>query len=515
MQHRKGFLVYYLMTYMKRVLIAFFLCFSTVSLLADSEVKESDSTYTIDPDDLVLAAIDSAIAQWRLETLNDPYLYTNYYEVDSLNENQTSPIVLNDSLFSARLAVLNQSSPVDLVYNEKVRAFINLYLNKKRTLSASVLGLAPRYYPLFEEILDLYDLPLELKHLAVVESALNPSARSWVGAKGLWQFMYATGKMYGLQVNSYYDERMNPYLATDAACRYMRDLYKLYDDWSLVLAAYNSGPGNVNRAIRRSGGQKDYWKIRPYLPRETRGYVPAFIAVNYLMNYAQEHEINPQMPALASLQVDTVHLKKAMSFSQLSRYIDISADTLALLNPQYKLKFIPESKKVKELCLPLKHLGLFLTNEGAIYADMRRIEIRDSIKGATSEESIPEVLVHHVRSGEFLGYIANKYNCSVRDLMSWNNLRTSRINPGDRLKVFSRSTAHATPKQASDSLPKPKEPLKEDGKYQFHTIRSGDTLWDIAKKYNDTSVSELKRLNSHLNFKRLKPGMQLRVKEIS
>ena len=498
---------------MKRIFFALIFCFTTVSLSADSETKESDSSYTIAPDDRVLAAIDSAIAHWRLEAVNADFSYAT---ADTQTIGQAIPIPLNDSLFNVRLEELNQSSPIELVYNDKVKAFINLYLNKKRTLSTSVLGLAPRYYPIFEEILDQYDLPLELKHLAIVESALNPSARSWVGAKGLWQFMYATGKMYGLKVTSYYDERMNPYLATDAACRYMRDLYKLYDDWSLVLAAYNSGPGNVNRAIRRSGGQKDYWKIRPYLPRETRGYVPAFIAVNYLMNFAGDHGLYPQAPVLASMQVDTVHLKKAMSFSQLNRYIDISADTLALLNPQYKLKFIPESKEVKELCLPMQHLGVFLTNEQAIYADMRRIEIQDSINGVRSEERVPDVIVHRVRSGEFLGYIANKYRCSVRDLMSWNNLRSSRINPGDRLKIFTRNSATVQANKTTKSEPqKTKIATKKSGKFQFYTVRSGDTLWDIAKKYNDTSVSELKRLNSHLNFKRLKPGMQLKVKEIS
>src|SRR5690606_35823122 len=267
------------------------------------------------------------------DALDSTFLLANQIPADS-----TLP--LYDSILEARLKTINDATPIEMEYNQYVKAFINLYVNKKRDLSSIVLGIAPRYFPMFEEVLDRYNMPLELKYLAIVESALNPSAQSWVGAKGLWQFMYRTGKMYDLQVTSFYDERMDPYKSTVAACNYMMDLYKMYDDWNLVLAAYNSGPGNVNRAIRRSGGFKDYWKIRPFLPRETRGYVPAFIAVNYMMNYAEEHHIYPKMAPLTNTLVDTVHIKRSMSFTQISNYIDISEELLAELNPMYKLKFI-------------------------------------------------------------------------------------------------------------------------------------------------------------------------------
>ena len=417
---------------------------------------------------------------------------------------------MNDSLLNERLQVLNNETPFDLQYNEYSKAFINLYINKRRELSSSVLGLAPLYFPMIEETLDKFEMPLELKYLAVVESALSPSARSRVGAQGLWQFMYRTGKMYDLNVTSYTDDRMNPYKATVAACRYMKDLYELYGDWNLVLAAYNSGPGNVNKAIRRSGGYKDYWKIRPFLPRETRGYVPAFIAVNYMMRYAEEHDLYALNTQLFDYKVDTVEIKRGISFDQLANYINVSEEELAFFNPMYKLNYIPESESGNTLCLPVSKIGLYLSNEQGIYADLRRKEREDSIAGKEQEELIPEFLVHRVRSGEFLGYIANKYRVSVRDLMVWNNLRSTRLNPGDRLTVYTKGNA---PQREVASKSEPT--LKNNGNYKVHIVRSGDTLWDIAKKYDNTSVNDLKRLNSNLNFKRLKPGMKVKVKSIS
>lgn len=491
------------------ILISFY---SHSSKPLDSETEKKDTTYQISADDQILRTIDSALATWSFQLNRFAYDTTLapkvYVKRDSLYN-------LEDSVLIKKLSFLNAQTPLQLDYNQYVKAFINLYVNKRPEVSSKVLGLAPYYFPLFEETLDRYNMPLELKYLAVVESALNPSARSWVGAQGLWQFMYATGKMYGLKVTSYYDDRMDPYKATDAACRYMSDLYKMYGDWHLVLAAYNSGPGNVNRAIRRSGGHKDYWKIRPFLPRETRGYVPAFIAVNYVLNHAEDHGILPTAPANFSFKNDTIQVKRSLSFKQLAHYLKMDENLIKKLNPQYKLGFVPTSKEGNTLCLPIDYLGLFLTNEQAIYADLRRIEVADSLAGKEKESLMPEMFVHRVRSGEFLGYIANKYNCSVRDLMAWNNLRSTRLNPGDRLKVYSKQAASSIAKSTpSNSSIKKETPKVSNGKYQFHTVKSGDTLWDIAKMYNNTTVNELKRLNSHLNFKRLKPGMQLKVKEI-
>lgn len=484
-------------------LIALFFSFS---IFANTHVaKETDSIeFHISPDDAVLSMIDSLM-------MDKYYNCFKYCEGSDDTTLLGSFQELSDSLLAVRLKVLDEATPFDLNYNQYTKAFINLYVNKRRRLSSSVLGLAPLYFPMIEEVFDRYEIPLELKYLAVVESALNPSARSRVGAQGLWQFMYPTGKMYGLQVTSYVDDRMDPYKATVAAARYMKDLYKMYGDWNLVLAAYNSGPGNVNKAIRRSGGHKDYWKIREFLPRETRGYVPAFIAVNYLMSYANDHDIYASNTLLFDVAVDTIETNSSFSFKQLADYLKLSEEEIAFYNPMYKLDYIPKAeKRTHTLCLPADRIGLFLTNENTIYADLRRKEIADSIAGKEKQiEHQPEMIVHRVRSGEFLGYIAEKHGVTVRQLMAWNNLRSSRLNPGDKLTIYTNGRS-APVKTQVQSAPAP----VKSGNYQVHIVKSGDTLWDIAKKYEGTTVNDLKRLNSDLNFKRLKPGMKVKVKSI-
>lgn len=470
--------------------------------------NEKDSTFQLESDDPILVMGDSLLKIKYFESIGLS-LEREYSELDSIGNTP-------DSILEARLKSLDNKTPIPLDFNPYVKAFIDLYAIKRKELVSNVLGLSPRYYPMFEEELIKRNMPLELKHLAVVESALSPVARSRVGAQGLWQFMYRTGKMYGLNVDSYEDQRMDPYKATVAACEYMLDLYAIYGDWHLVLAAYNSGPGNVNKAIRRSGGKKTYWEIRRYLPRETRGYVPAFIAVNYVMNYYQEHGIIPSMLNEFVYNTDTIMIGRSLSFGQISSYIDIPVDQVKFLNPQYRLDYINVTDEAKSLCLPTNKAGLFLANEELIFADIRRKEIADSIAGKEKEELIPPSIEHVVRSGEFLGSIANKYHCTVRDIMQWNNKRSTRINPGERLTIFTKegqnTRAQTTVKVNKEESLTEKE--ESSGKYQIHIVRSGDTLWDIAKEYNNTSVNELKRLNSNLNFKRLKPGMQVKVKEI-
>lgn len=249
--------------------------------------------------------------------------------------------VYDDYTYQARLAKLDALSPFDLVYNEHVKGFIQLYTVRKRESVQRMMGMAQLYYPMFEEVLDRYNIPLELKHLAVIESALIPYARSKAGAVGLWQFMYPTGKMYGLNVTSYIDERCNPYKATVAAAEYLKMLYTMFGDWQMVLAAYNAGPGTISKAIRRSGGKKTYWEIRPFLPLETQGYVPAFIAANYVMTYGAEHNLYPALPRRTYFEVDTVVVKEQMSFTQLSQALTISEEELLYFNPQYRKNVVP------------------------------------------------------------------------------------------------------------------------------------------------------------------------------
>lgn len=412
----------------------FFLLLTLVSLAQEKNTKTAP--FVVAPDDPVLAMIDSISASGYFESLgfndNVRELNTNNYAADSVP-------VFDSATYAARFNKLNANSPFSIVYNNHITGFINLYTKRRKHLTEKVLGLAPIYFPIFEEMLDKYDLPLELKYLAIVESALNPKAKSRVGATGLWQFMYATGKMYGLEVTSYYDERSDVYKSTDAACRYLKKLYSMYHDWDLALAAYNSGPGNVNKAIRRSGGKKTFWEIRMYLPRETRSYVPAFIAVNYVMNYASEHNIYPVKPDISCFKVDTIGVTDHLSFAQISESLDIPIEYIEFLNPTYKQNFIPFSGEPQTLCLPVEKVGDFLMNEKAIYEHKTAQDIKDSIAVHYNKPVAPKkgtAIVYRVRSGDVLGTIAQRHHCKVSQLKAWNNLYSDRLQIGQKLYIY-------------------------------------------------------------------------------
>lgn len=472
-----------------------------------------------------------------------------------------------DSVYAKRIARLNLETPFELIYNKQVKAFIHLYADKRRSLTEKVLGLAGIYFPMFEQVLDKYNMPLELKYLAVVESALNPAAGSNKGAKGLWQFMYGTGKVYGLKVTSLVDDRYDPYKATVAACEHLQDLYGIYGDWSLALAAYNSGAGNVNRAIRRAGGTRNYWAIWPFLPRETRGYVPAFIAVNYVMHYAREHNLKPLRPGIFFYDIDTVSVHDVLAFDQLHEMLGIPIDELKFLNPQFKKGIIPATNgKTYMLRIPRQFTDEFLNNEKALYAfktkkGLAHDKLLAAIKKAGNRE------VHIVRSGENLGLIAKRYHVYINQLKRWNRLRSSRIYPGQKLIVFGAGshqfyqktnvpisrqhtkTVHAvrsgenlgiiakrykctvTDLREWNNLKRSRiypgqklfvyKPAKKanvtikSGKYLFHVVKPGDTLWDIAKEYDGVTVEQIKRLNNIRNTHRLRPGQKIKIAVVS
>ena len=339
----------------------------------------------------------------------------------------------DDATYEARLNKLDAESPFDLVYNSAVKSYIEMYAMRKRELLARVLGMAQLYFPMIEQQLDKYGIPLEMKYLAIIESALNPKIRSRAGATGLWQFMYTTGKMYDLKVTSYIDERSDPYKSTVAACQYLKFLYEMFGDWQMVLAAYNSGPGSVNKAIRRSGGKKTYWEIRPYLPLETQGYVPAFIAVNYVMRHTAEHNLFSNIPKKTFFEVDTVKIKQQVSFEQLAGVLNMTVDELEFLNPTYKKGIIPYNPTEPfTLCLPESKVGNFVTNEQAIYNYLKKDK-----PNSQDVMAIQEVKqIHTVRKGEHLNTIANRYKCTIYDIKVWNNLKTNYIKPGQQLVVF-------------------------------------------------------------------------------
>ncbi len=410
--------------------------------------------------------------------------------------------VYSDSVHFERMAHLNRHTPIELTYNWQVKEFIDLYGVRRRNLTSRVLGLSDLYFPLFEEHLDRLGLPLELKYLAIVESALIPTARSRAGATGLWQFMYGTGKMYNLQVTSLVDDRCDPYKSTVAAAEHLRDLYNIYNDWLLALAAYNSGPGNVNRAIRRSGGKTSFWEISPFLPRETRGYVPAFIAVTYIMSHPEEHNLYPVKPEFLYYEIDTVAIKDVLSFDQLADILKIPVDQLKFLNPSFRQGIIPASAEKKYfLRLPQQYIGDFIEKEKDLYSyTAERSQQREQLLAQVKQ--MKEQQYHRVRKGETLGSIARIYHCSVNDLKRWNNLKSTSLAIGQRLMVQA-GPGYKPPVATKANISSKPSPTG------VHVVKSGETLGEIAALYK-ISVAELKKLNN-LNTDFLQVNQKLKV----
>jgi len=420
----------------------------------------------------------------------------------------------DDYTYQARLAKLDAVSPFDLIYNAHVKGFIDLYTVRKRESVSRMMGVAQLYYPMFEEVLDKYNIPLELKHLAVIESALIPYARSRAGAMGLWQFMYPTGKMYGLNVTSYIDERCDPYKATVAAAEYLKSLYTMFGDWQMVLAAYNAGPGTISKAIRRSGGKKTYWEIRPFLPLETQGYVPAFIAANYVMSHGAEHNIYAAVPRKTYFEVDTVVMKEQLSFDQLSQALDITTEEILYFNPQYRKNIVPAGGNT--ICLPKNKIGFFLNHEQEIYAAIQAQQKESDVIVAEVKRT------HTVKAGEKLSTIARKYGVTVAELKTWNYVGRKGLRPGKKLIVYVREQK-AAPKRIETNEPTlvATAGAENDSKllaenttvkteFIFHKVKKGESLFGIAKKY-DVNFKDIKELNN-LKSNNLMFGQLLKIK---
>lgn len=336
---------------------------------------------------------------------------------------------VSDSVYLDRLKRI--PAIIEMPYNEVVREFINMYATRLRQKVAFMLSANNFYMPIFEEALDLYNLPLELKYLPVVESALNPIASSSQGAVGLWQFMLNTGKIYGLKVTSLVDERRDPVKSTYAAARYLKDLYDIYHDWNLVLAAYNCGPGTINKAIRRADGEKDFWALYNYLPKQTRGYVPAFIAANYIMTYYCEHNISPMEMKMPE-GTDTIHISRPLHLQQVSAVCDISLDELRALNPEFKKDIIPGNEHPYALRLPSKMISSFIDLEDSIYNYKPNTYLT---RRNTVDIPAPKAVYHRIRNGETLGGIARKYGVSVSQLRKLNGIRGSNIRAGKSIRI--------------------------------------------------------------------------------
>lgn len=422
--------------------------------------------------------------------------------------NKGENVIFSDSVYMQRL--YNLPTVMELSYNSVVRSYIDMYTKKRRELVSYMLSLGEYYYPMFEEALDRYDLPLELKYLPVIESALNPIAVSQMGATGLWQFMLQTGKLYKLEVNSLVDERRDPYKSTEAAARYLNDLYQIYGDWNLVIAAYNCGPGNVNKAIARSGGKRDYWDIYYNLPRETRGYVPAFIAANYVMNYHDDHRICAQKSSNDLIAVDTVHVTNEVHFKQISAVLNIPIEEIRRYNPQFKRDIIPGNHKSYALVLPTREMYAFIRNKNEIvnhnkslYLTHRKQTMNSLNDGLASNGNVINTY-YRIKKGDTLGAIAIRNGTTVSHLQRMNGMKNTRLAIGRRLIV----------RQTVQPMAVVEKNETIDGgeiKKTYYRIRKGDTLGAIARR-NQTTVAQLQSMNG-MRSTRLSIGKNIVVKQ--
>lgn len=412
---------------MRNILLITLLIFSSTLSAQTQTTTDAEEKGTMDLPETLLADMDSLYWDWQSK---------NYLFVDENCVTTTTNPAISDSVYIDRLSRI--PSIIEMPFNDIVKKHIEAYTNRLRNKVSFILAAANFYMPLFEEALDTYDLPLELKYLPIIESALNPTAISRQRASGLWQFMLRTGKLYGLENNSLVDERRDPIKSTWAAARYLKDLYNIYKDWHLVLAAYNCGPGNVNKAIRRAGGATDYWEIYQFLPKETRGYVPGFIAANYVMHYYCEHGICP-MEAQLPATTDTIHIHKDLNLQQVAGVCNIDIEQLRSLNPQYKKDVVPGNSKPYVLRLPNNIVNQFIDLQDSIYAykaDQFQKRKTVAVKESTAKSSNSKNAKYHkIRRGDTLGGIALKYGVSVKQLRRLNNIRGNNITAGKSLRI--------------------------------------------------------------------------------
>jgi membrane-bound lytic murein transglycosylase D len=543
----------------KNIAPSFFLLLS-ISLFSQKFVEnrgvsktETNNSYldsikkTFVKDDLA-TCVDSL---WLKELTNLDIYNAISDDIKNINIDEKVDFELPTELLKERLAAMDAKSPFNIEYNSGLENIIKSFLKNRKKSFERLMAISEYYFPMFEEALAKQNVPLEIKYLAVVESALNPKAVSRMGATGLWQFMYQTGKQYNLKIDSYVDERSDPLKSSEAAAQYMTNMYAIFGDWDLVLASYNSGPGNVSKAIRRSGGHQNYWNIRKNLPKETQGYVPAFLATMYIYEYHKEHGIIPNRAAIKHFTTDTIHIKKQMSFQQISDLLDVPVAQLQLLNPSYKLNVVPfYHDQAHFLRLPVGKIAVFASNEDKIYAyaqrevDLRErpfqvtkaIVVTDTLNYTQQRITLPKTKYYTVRRGDNLGEIADKYDVTIADIKKWNRLKSNTVARGKNLKIITRESVVQTVRKATKSDNAPSE-MKSDNKQiavseiktakddrgnkniktdtissntaAFYIVQKGDNLSSIAKK-NNVSVEEIKEWN-HLSGTSIQLGTSLQV----
>lgn len=512
---------------MKKILLVTIVLIFTISpvLMADNDsiVERKNDGYSMADN------LDSLLLDWYYYTGRDTITYLKSQDRYNFDTD------ISDSIFEVRIKDI--VTPIDISYNKNVQRYLDRYVKNGRWIAPKFLGLSHQYFPMFEEKLDSYGIPLELKYLPIIESALNPKAKSPAGATGLWQFMFKTGQGMGLEITSFVDERMDPEKSTDAACRYLKYLHGIYGDWTLALAAYNAGPGTINNAIRRSGGKTNYWELYPYLPNETRNYVPGFLAIVYLFTYADDHGFKPEEIHFYD-DVDTVMVREELHFAQLDSVLGIDIEQTRELNPQYKKDIIPAKVKQYPLKMRRQYISKFMELEDSIYnyndtvffnpekykykADEKYV---DDIPSASQPDGTVQ-LTYTVKGGDAVGLISSWYGVDQAQLRSWNGFYGNMIRVGQNLKVYVPvalenkykivNTMTFDEKQrmvgVNPSTNKPKEESL-DSTYEYYTVKSGDSPYGISLKYDGVSSDDILKLNGITNASSLRIGQKLKIRK--
>jgi membrane-bound lytic murein transglycosylase D len=515
---------------MMRVKTVLFLIFITVlninaAIVIDTIIVKDDDSF-----ERITRDLDSLVNSW--------YVKLALKENPLINPDDSSITDFPDSVYIERIRKI--PSVIKLPYHSIIHNHILVYTERKRDEFSAILGLKDYYFPMIEDIFDSYGLPTELKYMAVIESALNPNAVSRAGATGMWQFMYSTGRLYGLTINSIVDERRDPVKATHAAAKYLKDMYNIFNDWTLVIAAYNCGPGNVVKAIRRSGNKKDYWDIYYRLPRETRGYIPQYIAAAYAINNYKEEQIRP-LPINIPVATDTIMVNMDIHLSQISEVLKIPLGELKALNPQYRTGLIPGSTKPQSLTLPINHLGDFIDLNDTIRRYKSDIYLNRTyltVNPAKSTYQAPDIkgktkLYYTVKDGDNLGFISEWFRVGLSELRYWNDIYGNTIRVGQKIALFV-DTAKAdnysninamtfaekqsmTGNNITVNPPASNESTfsESDSEYVIYTVQYGDTIWDIAKKFDSVSTSDVLVLNNISDPGRIQVGQKLKIKKKS
>jgi membrane-bound lytic murein transglycosylase D len=524
------------------------------SILFSSFVHSQTKKHLIKPGDSLdkIAFVNTVEQSLKMYLADMAKKYTSTELMTQLNFESNEIPTYSDEVYCERLERLNDMSPFHLDCNPTTLSVLKNWGEKKRSFVKIVLGRSGLYFPMYEAKLAEYGLPIELKYLSVIESGLRPQVKSKAGALGLWQFMYGTGQYYGLKENSYIDERMDPEKETDAACRFLKQLYDIYGDWNLALAAYNAGPGTVNKAIKRSGNKTTYWEVRPYLPTETQGYVPAFIAAAYYMNYYNEHNIKPAEVKTNFYTLDTICLPKAVHMATISKLMDWNLEEIKELNPIYKTAYVPKASPASCIYGPSDIISKLVGLEDSLYAleesiyfpkKPEPVPVIDTTK--TKDTTIVELkeILHTVKIGETVKTIAQKYSVNVEDIMTWNQLSTAILSVGQEIKVKQKTEIKTTTNTTNPIIPKPQNNTQNNVQNQkptnttvnqkpanqnttinskpqnkkpvetkkYHTVKKGDTFTRIAVN-NGLSIQQLKTLNPGVNAGSIYVGQKIRIK---